>query len=170
VQSSRLRSYALMTLGALACGVLGAAFDQLTVTLSPAYFTLGKGVSTEAPLRWSAAIVGFRGGLPLGALLVGVLLWCRERAHGVRALSVLLSAACAAVVAALACALALSAFDPFRVRVESQGVLTAGAADRYLACWGMHIGAYAGPLLSVAVTMLHAAKPWRLHDHACSQR
>ena len=44
MRRSRTRSYALMLAGGLAGGVLGAAFDQVTVTVSPAYFVLGKGL------------------------------------------------------------------------------------------------------------------------------
>lgn len=140
-----------MALGALACGALGAIFDQLTVTLSPEYFTLGKGVSAES-LRVSAALVGFRGGLPLGALFAGVLLWCRARGSHRRLLPLLGEAFGAAVIAGLACALILVTLDPFQVRVESAGLLSATAADRYLACWGLHIGAYLGPLSTLVLT------------------
>jgi hypothetical protein len=141
-----------MTLGALACGALGAAFDQLTVTLSPEYFTIGKGADLEG-LRLSAALIGFKGGLPLGALIAGVLLWCRSRDARVRPLTFVARTAGATAIAGLVCALILLTFDPFQIRVESQGVLSATAADRYLACWGLHIGAYAGPLTLAGATL-----------------
>ena len=141
-----------MALGALACGALGAAFDQLTVTLSPEYFTLGKGAALEG-LRWSAALIGFKGGLPLGALTAGVLRWSGSRAVLLRPLGFVAGAAGAAVLAGLICALILLTFDPFQVRVESRGILTAAAANRYLACWGLHVGAYVGPLTFAGATL-----------------
>lgn len=140
-----------MVLGALLCGVLGALFDQLTVTLSPEYFTFGKGVS-DASLRLSAAGVGFRGGLPLGALYAGVLASRHSRGGPVGARRLLVWAVCAMAIAAAVCTMGLLVLDPFQVRVEASGLLTPGAANRYLACWGIHMGAYLGPLAALGLT------------------
>ncbi|MBL8740997.1 MAG: hypothetical protein JNK04_07890 [Myxococcales bacterium] len=153
----RLRSYALMALGALAAGVLGAVFDQLTVSLSPEYFTLGKGASADVPLRLSAAAIGFRGGLPIGALFAGGLLWLRRRGARVHLLPQLARAAAAAMLSCLVCAMGMVAIDPFGVRPDASGVLTPSGATRFLACWGIHIGAYVGPMLSLGAAVRRAA-------------
>lgn len=69
----RARDYLMMLGGALAGACIGALFDQFTATLSSEYFLDGKGLrACSAPFRLGVAWTGFRGGLPLGALVVGV--------------------------------------------------------------------------------------------------
>lgn len=147
-----------MLLGALSAGALGAAFDQVTVTLSPEYFRLGKGVGLDGqPLRVAAAWVGFRGGLPLGALAAGVALWIDARGSRVRGLRLIAAAALAVVPAALLGAAMMSVLDPFGLRDASREALASGEATRFLLCWGAHAGAYAGPMGTLAVGAVLAA-------------
>lgn len=147
---SRLRSYAVILLGALGFGVAGALFDQLTVTLSPEYFLLGKHVDAGRDLRASAALVGFGGGLPLGALVLGVHAWLRARGRELGLWRLLGLSALAVLPASLLAVLALWLFDPFKIRADSAGLLAPGVADRFLLVWGLHIGAYVGPIAMVA--------------------
>ena len=149
-----------MLLGALSAGALGAAFDQITVTLSPEYFTLGKGVGLEgAPLRLAAAWVGFRGGLPLGALAAGVALWTESRASRVRGLRLIAATALSVGPAALLGAPTMALLDPFGLRDASRGALASGEATRFLLCWGAHAGAYVGPIATLAIGAALAAAP-----------
>lgn len=146
---SRLRSYALILLGALGFGVAGALFDQLTVTLSPEYFLLGKHVDAGRDVRASAALVGFGGGLPLGALVLGVHAWLEARGCELRLSRLLGLSALAVLPTSLLAVLTMLLLDPFDVRAESAGLLAPGVADRFLVVWGLHIGAYLGPIAMV---------------------
>ncbi|WP_437326572.1 hypothetical protein [Sorangium sp. So ce381] len=147
---SRLREYLAILAGALAAGACGALFDQATATISPEYFLDGKGLAASSlPFRLAVAWTGFRGGLPLGALVtgVGLLRSARSDRFSWRAW---LGRMIAAVAAALAlCPALMAALDPFGVREASLGVWSRGAATRYLVCWGLHAGAYLGVLVGV---------------------
>jgi hypothetical protein len=148
--TSRARSYGLMLAGGLVGGGLGALFDQVTVSISPEYFVLGKGLSgVDNGLRTEVAWLGFRGGLPLGVLVVGTGLWARTRWGGPRWSR--LVAATAAVVGAL-----MWLLDPTGVRLTSAGALDEHEAGRYLATWGAHIGAYLGAIAAVGVLVAGA--------------
>ncbi len=150
MRRSRTRSYALMLAGALAGGVLGAAFDQVTVTVSPAYFVLGKGLGVAgAELRLAAAWMGFRGGLSLGALAAGVGLWLEAGGREVQWVRFVATALAAAAICAVASAGLMHVIDPFHVREDSLGALGAREASRYLVAWGAHVGVYMGVILAV---------------------
>jgi hypothetical protein len=131
--------------GALVGGCCGAAFDPLTATISPEYFLIGKDLSDyNGPFRVGVAETGFRGGLPLGALVVGIGLVRSQRdrdfSWGVWLAAI---ASCMPVMLALGAAVML-VLDPFDVREASAGVLSEEAATSYLLCWGAHFGAYLG--------------------------
>lgn len=158
----RTKDLALLAAGCLGAGVMGALFDQLTVTISPEYFLLGKGLAPDG-LHAQAAWLGFRSALPIGAWVVGGALvhrrsdtWCGWRRW------------CWAVAGctglAIVCAeLAMVGLDPFGVRVESVGILSGAAAHRFLAAWGLHVGAYVGTLLGVCVAWV--VRPKGLRDN-----
>jgi len=154
---SRVRSYSILLLGAGLAGLLGVAFDQITVTVSPEYFILGKGLGSEA-LRLTVAWLGFRSALPLGALVAGLGL---RYAAGTSQLS--WRAWVAPIFIALALvlpsgALAMSFVDPFDVRSASSASMTEPECARYLVVWGLHVGAYAGVALGLAATLLRSSR------------
>ncbi|NUP07861.1 MAG: hypothetical protein HOW73_17575 [Polyangiaceae bacterium] len=153
---SRSRGHAILFAGALAAGALGALFDQVTVTISPAYFLLGKGVDAADDLRLAAAWIGFRGGLALGALAAGAGVWIEPRTRDFRWARH--GAAIAATALLFACfgGPIMRALDPFDVRADSAGVLSDAEASSYLLVWGAHIGVYAGAVLAVVVALLRA--------------
>ncbi|WP_437338335.1 hypothetical protein [Sorangium sp. So ce394] len=147
---TRAREHLAILAGALAAGACGALFDQVTATISPEYFLDGKGLAASSlPFRLAVAWTGFRGGLPLGALITGVGLVRAARSDRFS-----WHAWLARIVAALAAALALcpavmAALDPFGVREASLGAWPPGAATRYLVCCGIHAGAYLGIVVGV---------------------
>jgi len=140
-----------MLAGALGGGCCGALFDQFTATISNEYFLDGKGLRAySAPFRLAVAWTGFRGGLPLGALVVGIGLIRapREKAFSWRAW--LASIARDLPMCVALCAGMMLLLDPFGLRQLCAGVLSSERASRYLICWGAHIGVYLG----VAVGLL----------------
>lgn len=149
-----------MLAGAFAGGLLGALFDQVTVSISPAYFVMGKGLSVPAAeLRAAAAWTGFRGGLPLGTFTVGIGLWLEAQGFCLRWPRWLLGACASVSIAALMMGALLPLVDPFDVRGESVGTLDEHDATRYLAAWGAHIGAYVGAILGVTSMVMRARRP-----------
>lgn len=149
----RLQAYGVLLLGSGLAGLLGLAFDQLTVTVSQEYFTLGKGLSPES-LRAQVAWLGFRSALPLGALATGLGLL---RAQRVRSFS--WARWCSRIATAMALALAvlpvaMLLLDPFEVRTACSGSLPATTCSRYLVAWGLHVGAYIGFAAGLCLALL----------------
>ncbi|MFO0554634.1 MAG: hypothetical protein U0271_40025 [Polyangiaceae bacterium] len=151
MRALRGRALAVLLAGALVFGALGASFDQITVSLSPEYFTLGKGLAPEG-LRAAVAVMGFRAALPLGAALAGVGLLREARGRPWRGF-VVRTLVVMSVAVALG-ALLMPRFDPFDVRRDSAGVLADVACDRYLRVWGMHAGAYVGVAVALALSLV----------------
>ncbi|MBL9025332.1 MAG: hypothetical protein JNL21_24270 [Myxococcales bacterium] len=145
---SRIHAYGVLLFGSIAAGVVGLAFDQLTVSLSPEYFVLGKGLREDG-LRLQVAWLGFRSALPAGALVAGLgLLRSRgQREFSWRSWLLRFAAGLPVTLATLPLAMMLT--DPFAVRASSAGAMSDAACSRYLAVWGMHIGAYVGTALGI---------------------
>jgi hypothetical protein len=157
IKRSRLWSYSVLLLGAALAGLLGAGFDQVTVSISPDYFTLGKGLPEDA-LRLRVAWLGFRSALPLGALVsgLGLIYASRTQRHVWRGW--LAPILLALIVTLPASALTMVVSDPFDVRSSSAGSLTQAACTRYLLAWGLHVGAYGGIVLGLAITLVRARR------------
>ncbi|WP_159396888.1 hypothetical protein [Sorangium cellulosum] len=101
------------------------------------------------PFRLAVAWTGFRGGLPLGALVTGVGLLRAARGAGFSWRAWLWSIAAALAAALVVCPALMVALDPLGMREASLGVWSRGVATRYLACWGLHAGAYLGVIAGV---------------------
>ncbi len=150
---SRLQSYAILLLGALVAGLLGLAFDQVTVTISPEYFTLGKGLDPE-DLRLQVAWLGFRSALPLGALTAGLGLLHMRTARRASWREWLAPSFSTLLVSLPSGAVLMLLVDPLDVRVSSAGAMTEAQSARYLIAWGLHVGAYAGVIMGPFIRRL----------------
>ncbi len=143
----------MLLLGALFAGVLGLVFDQLTVTVSPEYFTLGKRLDVEE-LRLQVAWLGFRSALPLGALIAGLGLLRMRTARRFSWRAWLAPILLALLLALPVAAALMPLLDPFHVRASSEGAMPASVCTRYLIAWGLHVGAYTGVLGGLALAQL----------------
>jgi hypothetical protein len=132
-----------LLLGSALAGLLGVAFDQLTVTISPEYFTVGKGLAEEA-LRTQVVWLGFRSALPLGALVAGLGLLRATALDDFSWRRWLMRIVSGVFVAFAILPLTMLLADPFGIRLSSTGVMSEAACSRYLIVWGMHTAAYAG--------------------------
>jgi hypothetical protein len=149
-RSARLRAYGVLGAGSVAAGFLGALFDQVTVSVSPEYFIVGKGMSPQ-DLRLQVALLGFRSALPLGALVVGCGLLSHRSCATFRWSRSLTTVGSCVMCALPVGALVMSLADPFNVRPQLAPLLDDAASTRFLLCWGMHIAAYTGVLLGTAI-------------------
>lgn len=152
IKPTRLRAYGTLLLGSILAGLLGLAFDQLTVTISPEYFTLGKDLPNEE-LRTQVAWLGFRSALPLGALVTGLGIL---RATALRDFSWrrwLCRVVSGTFVALAISPLTMLLTDPFGIRISSAEAMSDAACSRYLIVWGMHIGAYVGVAAGICLAL-----------------
>jgi hypothetical protein len=137
--------------------VLGLVFDQLTVTVSPEYFTLGKGLDAD-DLRLRVAWLGFRSALPLGTLTAGLGLLRASKAPPFSWSAWLAPMFLTLLVVLPTSALLMFLIDPFGVRVSSAGAMTESGCSRYLVAWGLHVGAYAGVLIGLGLAVLQGRR------------
>lgn len=148
--SARLFDHVRLWLGALGAGACGALLDQLTLTLSSAYFVLGKGLdASPEDLRATVAWMGFRAGLPVGALVTGVAMLCGVR--GARAWGRWLGrVAGAAVFVSLLGAWWVPWAAPDCYRRLLLETLATAELTAYLQVLGIHAGVYLGVLVGLA--------------------
>src|SRR5262245_44603713 len=133
---SRPVEYLAILACALTAGVCGALFDQITATISPEYFLEGKNLATSSlPFRLAVAGTGFRGGLPLGALIAGVGLVRATRSFRFLWRSWLWRIGAAVAAALVLCPLLVALVDPFNVHAASRGQWSQDVATRYLICF-----------------------------------
>ena len=145
-QRRRCREYTFL----LSVGVVGAVFasllDQATCSISPDYFTLGKGIADGEGFRWRVAALGAKAGLWAGLVWAGVLLVIdrgRSRPHrlwGYAALGLVCSAAFAVVFGA--------GRAMYSVFGTGSGSDVAGL-EAYSVVWWTHLGAHGGALLGL---------------------
>lgn len=150
--ASRWREYSFVLVAGCLGGAFGAAFDQLTCTLSPDYFVLGKGLDAGEGFRWRVAQLGFQAGFAAGAVVGCVLLVARGQRTVSYARLLLAGLWTAAFGLALApvVAVAFAAFDPWGYRAGLAEILPAESVTAFLRVWGAHTGLYAGALLGLA--------------------
>ncbi|MHC4959922.1 MAG: hypothetical protein ACYTGN_16275 [Planctomycetota bacterium] len=139
-RATRWREYLFLLACATAGGVFGAVFDQLSVTLSPEYFEVGKGIERNADFRLNVTRLGFHAGFFAGAVASALLMYLSPRAPP-RA-----QARAAAWVPAMALACA------------PLGLLVFGTDDGFRQVAGLHAGLYAGALVGLAIAVMRARR------------
>ena len=164
--ATRWREYAVLLACVLAALAYGAVNDQVTVTISPEYFLYGKELakvvgdppSSEAALRWQAALVGLKATWSAGLLFGVVLLLANNPWRTLPRLPnrrlvgtlpiILLSAATLAVVGGLVGHAGL--MTHWQADFEDQVRANLWRPRRYMATWGVHLGGYVGGLIGTA--------------------
>lgn len=137
-RATRWREYAFLLACATAGGLCGAAFDQLSVSLSPEYFEIGKGIAPGEGFRLAVTLLGFRAGFLVGAVAAGVLM---VAGRGLPLRRLARSAPWIPSIA-LGCA-------PLGL------LLVAGLEpDRFRQVLGLHAGLYAGATLGLGIAAL----------------
>lgn len=139
--ASRWQEYLALILGGCAGAVFGALIDLSTSSISPMYFTVGKGLDPGPALQLCAVGIGARAGFSAGVLVVGSMLvalgptsklpptW-RSR----------LSSACLSIAMGSVWAAAISGL----IAWFAVGSISPDAAERLELVWWTHAGAYAG--------------------------
>ncbi len=155
-RATRWREYAALLAAGLVGGAFGAAVDQLSVTLSPDYFELGKGIAPGPGLRARVAALGLQAGITAGLIAGGVLLAARGHGPSAPTLAATARATPAVLLGALAGgplgAVTLGPLDPLGLRAELGPLLSDPARVRaFCWVWGLHAGVYAGAALGLGV-------------------
>ena len=161
-RATRWREYSFILVAGLAAGLFGLVNDLITSTISPQYFTLGKGLPARA-LRQSAAELGLRAGSSAGVIAAAVMVYAATRGtrrppFPIRSLCLLtwrpfvLAAGFGVVFPLL-----FSESDPLAITSNVEDLLRPSEVARLVTVWWIHLGLYLGLLAGVVWTVLDVA-------------
>jgi len=155
-QSKRLREYAFIIAVIAATVVYAVIHDLITSTISPEYFTAGKGLAQDHLLlraMWLATKAAVGPGALLGALFVFANNPSPHRAQLSHSqLSVYLLVP---LLGAIVGAVTLGAMGYFDVRgLEADLIGSIEEPRRFITVWGIHWGTYLGAGVGLCVSLI----------------
>jgi hypothetical protein len=155
--ATKWREYGFLLAAGVLGGLVGVGIDQLTSTISPEYFVLGKGIPNDAAFRAHIATLGFQAGLVMGILIGGVYLLANNPRPDRIGLSYfrLFRYAVAPLMAAIMIspisALVVGLSDPLNLDHELRDMLPPTQINHFRLVWGIHLGLYAGGIIGAAI-------------------
>lgn len=152
----------------IAAGVLGSIFgfvnDIITSSISPEYFTLGKGLEEGQGLQIHAGLYGLQVGFSAGIIGGGICLYFsrRKSAHPPTRISLLfkllwMPIACA-ILGGVIFPLTLANFDPAHFASQLAPILDGLRINQFREVWWIHIGLYAGMVAGLIGMIIAANK------------
>jgi ABC-type cobalt transport system substrate-binding protein len=166
-RATRFREYGFILITGAMGGGVGLVNDLITSSISPDYFILGKGLQETPDLRMQAGLFGLRVGFSAGVIGGALCLYAsrRKSPHPPLQFFPLFQALWMPVLGAILCAillpLALSRFDPARLSVQLDTMISAEKIARFRQVWWAHVGLYAGLVIGLALMIFHAVKERR---------
>jgi hypothetical protein len=138
-------------------GLIGAGFgivnDQITCTLSPAYFYYFKNVSYDSSFRWQVSAVGFEAGFFAGFFSYGIFLLINQRRKLPLSYRQLLNRAKYPITWAIVLAPItgfIFYYFQFSFFVDQiTPVVEPVEVPKFILVWGFHIGLYIGAVLGI---------------------
>jgi hypothetical protein len=159
-EAARYREYGFIWIAGILGGLVGFANDCVTSTISPDYFTLGKGLEPGNDLRWRAGIYGLQAGLSAGIIGGAVCVFVRARNSPFskeqmrRLLLSLWMPVAAAVLFGLALPIIAGGFDPLGLSARLGDLINAQQIGQFRRVWWIHTGLYAGLILGLAAMLI----------------
>ena len=151
-RATRWREYLFLLACATLGGVFGASFGQLSVTLSPEYFEIVKGIGRDDVFRANVTILGLHAGFFMGAITACALMVCCRSVRLRRMARAVPWVLCLAVLAAPVGMFIVLGLDP-----DVQGI-TEEARGGFLRVTGLHYGLYAGAIAGIVVAVLRVRR------------
>jgi hypothetical protein len=162
--AARYKEYTFIWLAGFIGCVIGGVNDLITSSISPEYFTLGKGLPGGEALNLRAAIYGLKEGLSAGVIAGAVCVYASRGKAAVpplcfgRMLRLLWKPAAGAVVGAVLLPLIAWRFDPTGLAARLDGIIAAGPILRFRRVWWIHTGLYSGLLAGLLAMVLAVFK------------
>ena len=158
-QATQYLEYGFVLAAGLVGALIGAGNDFITSSISPDYFTIGKGLTDGGRISFNAVQyglqVGCSGGVISGA--IAVYLTRRKSAYPPIGFGALFSHLWMPVSGALLGAVALPAiasrFDPMGFAAQLRDVLTPDRIARFRLVWWIHLGVYLGLAMGLAAML-----------------
>jgi len=163
-QATKYREYGFILITGAVGAIIGFVNDLITSSISPEYFTLGKGLEESPDLRVQAGLFGLRVGFSAGVIGGAICLYASRRKSACppikcsRLLQMLWMPVAGAILCGMALPLAFSNFDPARFSAQLDTLLDAEKIRRFRQVWWCHIGLYAGMVMGLATMICRAAK------------
>jgi hypothetical protein len=163
-QAAKFREYGFIIITGAVGAVIGFVNDLMTSSISPEYFTLGKGLEEGPDLTLRAGLFGLQVGFSAGVIGGAVCLYAsrRKSVHPPvkysRLLQMLWMPVTGAILCGIALPLAFSKFDPARFSAQLDTLLDAEKIGRFRQVWWTHLGLYAGMVIGLTGMLFRAAK------------
>ena len=160
----KFREYGFVIITGLLGAVVGFVNDLITSSISPEYFTLGKGLEEGPDLRLQAGLFGLRVGFAAGVIGGAVCLYAGRRksafppAKFFRLFQLLWMPVAGAILGGIALPVALSKFDPARFASQLNTLLSADGIDRFRQVWWTHVGLYTGMVVGLSAMIFRIAR------------
>ncbi len=149
-RATKWREYGFLVATGFLGGLAGLAIDQITATISPEYFAVGKGIARDEYFRLQVAAFGFQAGLVAGMVIGGVFLIAnnprpdRPCVPMRRLFRFATWPICAALATAPFGCFVATRWDPLCLANDLSDVVSPAAMAHFLAVWGIHLGLYVG--------------------------
>gem|GEM_PF-3527847 len=155
-KSKKWKEYLFVFSMGILFSIFGAIHDQVTVTISPAYYAIGKGVGYDS-LRLQASLVGLKSGMYAGLIFGCLFLFLNKNWNSTILCHWLKCTAISALIS-----LVIGSSVGYISSILGITILPAGKENlRFLVVWGWHIGLYSGAvfgLLFVAFKPIYLSK------------
>ena len=156
--SARLWEYGCLFLVGIIGAAYGAANDAITVRISPDYFSLGKGLTTEPSLTSNAILLGAQAGFSAAAVACALWLFALRRSPAPHRCRLIAANAwlplAAAIVLSIAFPRILSRFDPFGFFQRLDGIISPDRMRSFVMAWWVHTGAYLGLCVGLVAAIM----------------
>ena len=153
--ATRHKEYAFICLTGLIGCLAGTVNDLITSSISPEYFTAGKGLPSGEGFKQQVAMFGLRQGLSAGVIAGAVCLYVSRRKSKVPPLAfgsllgLLWMPVVCGVAGALLLPMAAGRFDPAGLALKLDGAIAAAQVPPFLKVWWIHTGLYGGLLAGI---------------------
>ena len=174
--ATRHKEYAFIWLAGFIGCLIGGVNDLITASISPEYFSAGKGLPDGQGLELRAAIFGVQEGLSAGVIGGAVCLYASRRKTRVaplgfgRMLRLIWMPAGGAVVGAVLLPLIASRFDPLGLAAKLDGIIADGAIVQFRRVWWIHTGLYSGLAAGLAALIVTVLKLRRTTPGAADEK
>jgi hypothetical protein len=158
-EATKFREYGFILITGALGAFIGAMNDLITSSISPEYFTLGKGLDEGPDLRLQAGLFGLQVGFSAGVIGGAVCLFVTRRKSSLpavrfsRLFQLLWMPVTGAILCGVALPLAFSQFDLAKFSVQLSTLLDAEGISRFRKVWWIHLGLYAGMIVGLAAML-----------------
>jgi hypothetical protein len=159
-----LQGYSVIWLTGLIGGVIGGFTDPITSSISPEYFTWGKGILDGEGFQTRVVMFGIKQGISAGVIAGAVCVYVTRRKSKSppfpfsALLRLIWIPVVGAIVGAVVLPLIAGKSDPANLKAKLPTDLSAAQSASFLRVWWIHTGVYAGLLIGLVLLIVIVVK------------